>query len=714
MGYVVSANSADPYQGIVLVVEESPEDAGSNQRIRATRYGGGTNGRYEFILKGHFASFLLDVQEINDDVLEDAPPSSGQTISKLYTDSLNASRRATGTAQPVWHKGAAAPDNTLGGDGDWYFRESNRQIYKKTGGTWSVDNTSDADYAEPAFFAKNTDLSGTSATAWQQDTDSVCASYAIQETYPGPAAPRLTRTSQGNQQVTVYFAENERPLADLAPIAHAQWRTVTLPAGAVSRSSTVIASFNAQGVLRSSFGPLFGLMSNLGNSNVDPPVERGLYRYTVSDEGNVTRIGEVTWQNSPTDNTNFEDISNRYSRAFSVRGGEYIVAPYRITTGRRAALWERVDDTTYSYVGDLISTNNRDFEYGTWLGSTLYVAGATQLLSSVNLATGEATQVSGIRGFGSGVSSGGWARGIFEYGGDIYYVALSTVGSSSTVHRYSLYRANLTGSAHTRIGLVSGINFTEVASNTIVEYFHFLALGSDIYVSVVHTPQTLFSPSPTAVKLYKATVSGSGLALQYLADVPTPVGRTTYNGLGFTLGSKAFTGVLDRTPELAVNDADSTDLQTLNIRYNDASEIRLSATFDSGFSMFGKTLHINGISTGSSGNGPWTIGTSHALWNELNTLMAGGTIGIEIYDTSSPVQYGAWQDLTCCVESDHVTIENLTNDQLIQVEVWNLDGSGKESSRVRENTFAQADPAPDPIPLVGTNTSGGALLQWHE
>ena len=685
MGYVVSAKSADPYTGVILEVEQSPEDRGSNPRISATRFGGGTAAQYQFILKGHFTQYLVDSAENNDDVLEDSPPSTGATINRLYIRNTGASNVGQRAARPVWHKGAGAPDTSLGVDGDWYFRESNRNIYKKASGSWATDNASDSDYAEPAFFGLNTDLSGSNTEAWQQDTDSVCASFANQASYPGPAAPRLTRTTQGSQQVTVFFAENERPLTDLAPITHAQWRTVTLPAGAVSRSTSVIASFDARGVLDTQDGTIFYLRDT-GST---------IKRYTIDTAGNADEEGTVVLSGGG---------ATTATGLGAVAGGEYIV--------NSSDLWGRVSNLAYTFIGDLTNPGV-DLSPLTIVNGTLYNVVTNQSSggwfvdvreispSDASLVSRPARTLRRTDNNGANYSlSAACGRG-----SDIYIV------SSTGVLTADLIRiADVTGTTTiARIGPVTGLVTPNQATTAVWHRVGMVSRGEPLFLTIPFTFRRTARDMPhVETHLYRGTLSGLGLALEFVAAIAEADGTTV------ALGTEAFSGTLDRSGELAVSDTDSTDLQTLTIRYNSSTQIRLSATFDSGFSMFGKTLHINGVSTGSSGSGPWTIGTSHALWNELNTLMAGGTIGIEIYDTSSPVQYGAWQDLTCCVESSHVTIENLTNDQLIQVEVWNLDGSGKESNRVRENTFAQADPAPDPIPLVGTNTSGGALLQWHE
>jgi hypothetical protein len=45
---------------------------------------------------------------------------------------------APGADGATWHRGAGAPDNGLGANGDFYLRESNGDVYFKAAGAWSV------------------------------------------------------------------------------------------------------------------------------------------------------------------------------------------------------------------------------------------------------------------------------------------------------------------------------------------------------------------------------------------------------------------------------------------------------------------------------------------------------------------------------------------------------------------------------------------------
>lgn len=63
--------------------------------------------------------------------LNNAPPNA--TYWRLIAD-----KGATGAAGSTWHSGTGAPAAELGSDGDYYFRTSNSDIYKKAAGTWSI------------------------------------------------------------------------------------------------------------------------------------------------------------------------------------------------------------------------------------------------------------------------------------------------------------------------------------------------------------------------------------------------------------------------------------------------------------------------------------------------------------------------------------------------------------------------------------------------
>lgn len=519
--------------------------------------------------------------------------------------------------------------------------------------------------------------------------------------YPGPGAPKVTHIDQGNRQVTVYFVAGTSPTSLLDHIFSFRWRTATVPAGAVAASIRIREGFDARGVYAASLGDPELWFRPQAVANV---VHRAAL--TATHALDSTRA-EAEFDNVPQNNGLTSDGFRLSS------DGEYAIIDASIGGSTVDILLSRSSDSAWDYE---VTLDRRLAEIEQVSGTLYGAAGNT--LYTIDPSTGVTTVV------GSPVPSGSsiWAMTYVSlWGSDEFLIGFRLPLSDSEPFKVRYARMTLAGA------LVVGSNQrwdNYGVSNPIPHPWSAVQRGRALLAFTTGSKdRTVSRDSQMRIETWEA--DGNGFSLTEAGDSGHVASVIVNTGTGddqtaprFQRGwpaLRASGAAVDRGPETVFQDDARDDIRTLSIRYLSGASVRVTATFAPGFSMSGKTLRVDGAAMPSAGAGPWDVDSGDgSVWTTLDNLSGGGTVGIEILSAGQSIAYGAWSDTTCCIESDHVTLENLTNDQLIQFEVWAEDGSGRSGSKAVGLTAAEAPDAPDAIPIVGTNTSGGVLLQWPE
>lgn len=111
--------------------------------------------------------YAEDVQKIFDEItaietiLGTDPQGAFDTV-KAWLEDL-----AAGGGGTIWYAGSGVPDDSVGNDGDFYFRTSNGAVYEKASGTWGSPI---ANLTGPAGSNGTNGTNGTNGATWRTGT----------------------------------------------------------------------------------------------------------------------------------------------------------------------------------------------------------------------------------------------------------------------------------------------------------------------------------------------------------------------------------------------------------------------------------------------------------------------------------------------------------------------------------------------------------------
>ena len=637
------------------------------------------------------------------------------SLSDLYTSATSGPDFTGGQYGGFdWHIVSGMPDGDLGRNGDRAIDLSGPTYYAKNDGAWTA-TTAPTHVPLPVYVVSDDDLgnpTNPSASSIRSHANALAAAFGRQEHYEGPRRPIISSITQGDMQAIFHIREDRRRFHELTPRFHLGYRPLNVTGGTdvTSNIFEIADDYNAIGVYNGAQGGLSFVRSK--ESDISGQAYE-LERIYLNDTGDVQSREAFTFTNLPS-SQNSDDSSVYCNHIAAASGLDWIVTRRTDSNGiLKTALMERQNDgTTFRYRRDVFPPNHVIHDLGR-REPQLGTFGAYYVHDNASLRFLEfddgSTAIIGLIAYPSeltGVSVD--VEAIFGIQRTIYFIG---VRGDEDNPRIYMWKVEFDGTPEAEyLGQVTGMQWPSSSSRVLD--VRATEQGGQTFISMTHRDGNDIEET----HLYRGIVSESGMALTFLAVLDDP--EITQGGSILSLDPSLAT---DEPGEVVFSDDDATEITALRVHYETTDNIEVTATYATGFSLGSRTIHINGRSL--SGSGPWTFNriSDSTDFTLFNGLRAGGTLSIVIGNGVS-VSTGGWNAYGSPIVENGMTftIENLVNDQVFWYRAWIEDGGRHRlnpdvdlsGSQLESYTLARAPSAPPPIPLTGTNTNEGVLLQW--
>ena len=700
MASITGFRTAHPYKGAVVAADDRQLTFWVADRI-------GVDDVYEIRRNdGTFEEFVLGewnpVQTI----------AVSGSLSDLYTSATSGPDFTGGQYGGFdWHKVSGLPDDDLGRRYDRAIDVSGPTYYHKDADGWTT-TSAPSHVPLPIYIISDDDLgnpANPSAASIRSHSATLVAAYGRQEHYPGTRRPIIDAIEQGDMQATFRLREDRRRFQELSTRFHMGYRHVNISGGTDVTSAIVEIDehYNAIGVFNGAQGGLSFVRSK--ESDVEGQAYE-LERIYLNDTGDVESRETFNLTNLPA-SQNADDSGVLCKHVAAASGLDWMATRRTDSNGTlKTALLERQSNgTDFRYRRDVFPPDHiihdlgrRDPQLGT-LGAYYVHNGANVRFLEFDDGGTASIDLIAYPSELTGVSVD--VEAIFGIDRTLYYFGPRNDENNPRVY---LWRMAFDGTPESEyLGLVTGIQWPS-SSSRILD-MRATEQGGQTFVSVTHRDGNAIQET----HLYRGQVTESGMALTFLAMLDDPA--IDQGGSILSLDPDLAS---DEPGEVVFSDDDAAEITALRVHYETTDDIEVTAIYAAGFSLGSRTIHINGRNL--SGAGPWSFNrTSNSTdYTLFNGLRAGGTISIVIGDGVS-VSLGGWNSLG--TNTDGVfTVENLVNDRVFWFLAWVSDGGRARGNadasytdgEVEGYTLARAPSAPPPIPLTGTNTNEGVLLQW--
>ena len=701
MASITGFRTAHPYKGVVVDADVNGLDFWIADRI-------GVDDVYKI---RHSDSAIFSAFVVGEWNPSQTSALSG-SLSDLYTSATSGPDFTGGQYGGFdWHRISGAPSDDLGRNGDWAIDVSGPTYYSKDDGAWTNEgSTAPTNTPLPVYIISDDDLgnpSSPSAASIRSHASTLAAAFGRREHYPGPRLPIITAIVQGDMQATFHLREDRRRFQELTPRFHMGYRLVNISGGTDVTSAIVEIDehYNAIGVFNGAQGGLSFVRSK--ESDVEGQAYE-LERIYLNDTGDVESRETFSLTNLPA-SQNADDSGVLCKHVAAASGLDWMATRRTDSNGTlKTALLERQSNgTDFRYRRDVFPPDHiihdlgrRDPQLGT-LGAYYVHNGANVRFLEFDDGGTANIDLIAYPSELTGVSVD--VEAIFGIQRTIYFIG---VRGDEDNPRIYMWKVEFDGTPEAEyIGQVTGMQWPSATSRVLD--VRATEQGGQTFVSMTHRD----GDDIEETHLYRGQVTESGMALTFLAMLDDP--EIAQGGSILALDPQLAS---DEPGEIVFEDDDAAEITALRVHYETTDDIEVTATYAAGFSLGSRTLHINGY--GLSGSGPWTFNrTSDSTGYTLfNALRAGGTLSIVIGNGVS-VSNGSWNSLGNNTDGTF-TIENLVNDRVFWFLAWMEDGGRARSNpeaadeEVGGYTLARAPSAPPPIPLTGTNTNEGILLQW--
>ena len=690
MATITEFKTADPYKGVLLSLSEDAHGSttfvyvwladriGSDTVVRVGLSSGGS-------AEGAFPKYLIADDDVNGYVWEYV---SG-ALSGLYA----AAAFATPQSPPTWHKVTGAPPSSLGAVGDRAVDVAGPTYYKKTGeAEWDSGSSSAPSVPLPIYAVSDDSLGNpTSPTASEirSHADTLAAAYGNIRDYERPNSPILNQIEQGDMQATIYFQEGKRLIRDLVPrfIFFHQIIEITADTSEESFTFTIPDAYDSLGYWNDTRG---GLMHVRGKSTGGTPAYE-LEWANLNPAGDAVVEGPITLSGVPA-SSETDDSETLCGNPAGGLDMAWLMLRRTDSAGDvKTGLFEMTDRRAYTY--------RRDLDEDDWVATDLsrrddlssnrayFIQQGETALRFVRFETGEAISVTGAPTPSELTNVPMLYEATFGIGTTIYVLGWRTDEDNPAGH---LWFVDFDGTPESEYGgEIVGMDWPTSASRILD--MRATEHGNDIFVAISYAASDVLQET----HLYRGQVTGAGMTLTKLANIED---ADISNG-GFILAN-AHQDVTEAGRTVLHDDPDHEQVTRIEVVRNGLEELTMTFTLANGYDATGKRFIFNGVlmptPTPVSSQVSWTLSSNDAnptLYNAVNMLRAGGTVGISITEGSVTILPTA-NTQVCCNIVDHVTIENVPNAEIIRFEVRVVDGSGQESLSTVGFTSARAPLAP--------------------